>query len=147
MHLVHVPVIPPPILTGALVVVMDHLVIFRVDEKHPPGRRHALHDRAQSPEIGLAVLHLWTGRPDTGREDLEAGDSRLHQLRDLAYRFLVGSVAEDRVVGVVGIAVPLPPLFSLLDGMQQVMARYLGCEVEHRRGAAENRRLRDRLSA
>ena len=127
---VHVPPVPEAVFPGVIVVVVDHVVVFGVDEEHASGFRHSLHDRGQATEVGLVVLHLGTGWTDGGREDLEAGESLGHELGDLVYAGPVRAVGEYRMVGIVGVGAAVPAFGGLVKGVPEVVAGNLGGEVE-----------------
>ena len=123
-----------------LVHVHDDVVVLGVDRRDAAGLGQYLQ---HLPDV--AVLHhaALARRGDVGGEHLDAGVAGLHRLGDLRVDVGRELAQQHRVEGVVAIALAGPLLLPVLDRLLHIHAALDRCEVDRRRGAAEQRRLAD----
>ena len=112
-----------------VVVVHDHVVVFGVNHEDAAVPSDLVHDYGEPAEVCLVVLHLRAGRTNAGGEYLEAGVAVLHEFAYLPDYVVFRSPGEDGVVGVIGVGVASPTICGLAEGVVEVMARDLSCEV------------------
>ena len=145
MHEGHVGPFGPPLPDQLLVHVLDHVVLFGMNQQHGVQFPDPGHEIVEVPGADHAGDVACGGRTDLGGEDLESGKALLHSFADRVDDLWRDGAEEHHMVGVVGIGIAPPDTGPLLKGPGDVQTLIHHREVQQGGGASEQRGAADLL--
>ena len=127
-----------PLLAGQLLVhVLDHIVIFSVDQQHGVHPLDLFHQVVQVSGAHHAGLAGGGWGPDIGGENLNAWVPIFHGLVQRTQNLRWDGAQQHQMMRVVGVGITLPRLCPFLNRLGNINAWILDGEV-HQRGGPTN---------